>query len=140
MPIQGEALKIRFSVTQQLGVVANDLQGGPTATAPDLAIFKPEVDALFGGQLLNLSRQIYALTEEEKGAFLDNCVARYGRVAVSGTYWKAADPSEQIGFYLAGLGTWVSPAMIRTFILAHARMRDDSVADTVFVGAFKFVE
>lgn len=140
MPIQGQCLKIRFSVTQQLAVVSNDIQCGPTQTAPDLAVFKPEVDALFGGQLLNLSRQIYALTEEEKIANLDNCVQRYSRVAVSGTYWKASDPTEQIGFYLAGLGNWVSPNAIKAYILAHARMRDDDPPDTVFVGAFKFVE
>lgn len=140
MPLFGACLKIRFSVCNQLGVVSNDIPCGILSNPPVLADFAAEVGPLFGGQLLNLSEQQYTLTEVEKRAVLDNSVPRYGRTSVSGTYWKATDPTEQIGFYFTGLGLWVAVDQIRQLILDHAKMRDGTAPDSVFVGAFKLVE
>lgn len=140
MPLQGLCLKMRFSVNNQLGVVANDVQMGETSTPPDLAVLQSEVNPLFGGQLVNLSKQIYRMLESEKNAQVDNPTFRYSRKGVAGTYWKTDFPDDQVPFYLAGVGAWVDTMDVRAFITAHCKMADGSAPEQVFVGAFKNLE
>lgn len=140
MPLQGQCLKMRFSVNNQLGVVANDVQMGETSTPPDLAILQAEVNPLFGGQLVNLSRQIFRLLESEKNNTVDNPTNRYSRRGVAGTYWKADFPDDTVPFYLSGLGAWVGKLEVEAFLEAHAKMGDGTAPDRFFVGAFKALE
>lgn len=140
MPQTGECLKFRFSVNNQLGVVSNDVVCGPTQTRPDLDILRNEVNPLFGGQLTNLSTQRYRLLESEKNLLVDKFIVRYSRTGVSGSYWKVDTPSDVVNFYLAGVSGFVPASEIRAFVIAHCRMADGTVPDTVFVGAPKFLE
>lgn len=137
MPNYGEAMKIRFGVTNQLGVVSNDLEGSSVGNAPDPDVFASEVNPLFGGELINLSVQIYRLTEAEKQARLLMCPDRYSRYACAGVYYNTAAPQNKLGFYLTGLGPWVAAADVRAYIMANAKMADDTIPNFVFVGAFK---
>lgn len=137
MPNYGDALKIRFGVTNQLGVVSNDLEGASAAPAPDPSVFISEVNPLFGGELINLSVQIYRLTDAEKQARLVMCPDRYSRYACAGVYYNTSSPKDKLGFYLTGLGPWVGPDEVRAFIFANAKMADDSIPNFCFVGAFK---
>lgn len=140
MPIYGEALKIRFSTTQQHGPVANDIPADASASEPDIAVIAAEVDALFVGQLLNLSVQKYAMTQAEKDLALNNCIARYSRFGVSGTYWQNTQFSKRVPFYLAGVGQYVTPNIISAFVQSHFKMMDGGVPDNVFVGGFRRIE
>lgn len=140
MPQFGASLKARFSVTQQQGVQANDLPMDVGATEPDLAVITPEVDAIFGGQLLNLSVQKFTLTQAEKDLLLINCILRYSRWGVSGSYWHSSAPLSRVNFYLAGLGQWVDKGDVMSFLGIHAKTMGGLTPDQFFVGGFKRLE
>lgn len=137
MPLYGESLGIRFSTTQQHGVVANDIPQDASGTEPDIAVIVPEIDAIFAGQTVNVSVRKFQLTQAEKDLLLTNCILRYSRFGVSGAYWKASDPFTKVNFYLDGLGAHVSPGLVGAFVLANCRMLDGTLPDQYFVGAFR---
>lgn len=136
----GACLQINFSSTNNHGVQQNNISRDTTTAVPTLADFKDEVTKLSGGQCLNISVVRYDLTEAEKTAKLVVCLERYARNKVSGTMWNSATPDFTLGFFLSGLGLWVGPQEVETFVKAHCKMPDGTAVDSVFVGAFKKVE
>lgn len=140
MARSGVSLQLNFSSTNNHGVVQNNIQRDTPATLPTLADFIDEVTKLSGGTCLNISTVRYDLTEAEKTTKLVVCLPRYARNKVSGTMWNSANPDFTLGFFLSGLGPWVGPLEVETFVKAHGKMPDGTAIDSVFVGAFKKVE
>ena len=93
MPEIGSNLGTRFSVCNQLGVVDNDIPTfGKPVDETYIAEFKDAVDALFGGQLLNMSIRRYRLKESEKRNLLVHFSSRYSTYNCAGQFYDIDNP------------------------------------------------
>jgi hypothetical protein len=133
-------LSIFFSSTNQHGVVRNDIYRHAPKAGFSLSDFVAEVTAIFGGECLNVSNQIFRLTEAEKDSRLVIPIERRSRYAVGCTVWNSAQPKKTEGAYLAGIHSARGPEDIKNFLLAHAKMSNGDAVTNVRVGAPKFLE
>lgn len=137
MPDQGACLAIRFGVTNQSGVLSNELPWAKAAGAlPDFTVMRSEIDLLFGGEVVKQSKVRYRLKPSEKQAHQVN-VPGYSTFDVSGTFFDVDDPSCQYNFYFPNLGPWVTKAQIENLVKTKLFLGDGVTRPTgVYVGVF----
>jgi len=133
MPDVGANIALRFSVSQQHAVHANEIPQGNIAI-PDITAFRSAVDGVFGGQMVKASVVRFRLTETEKLAIPDRPYVRRSRFDISGTFGDANDPSEKYGFYLPNLSADVSDTQIQDLILGFCQLPNGNPPTIVFLG------
>lgn len=134
MPYLGNALRINFSICNELGVVRNSLALGEDSNPPNLTLFRQEVDDLFGGKLVKCSLGRYELTEAEKKAHVGWLIPRFSTYDVSYVCGKNDNPTATVPGYLAGIHNTVPIEAVMAFIMNFAKMPDGSAPDFVIPG------
>lgn len=137
MPDQGPCLAIKFGITNQLGVISNELPWAKAGGAlPDFSLMSTEIDLLFGGQLVKQSKVRYRLKPSEKQAHQVN-IPGYSSFDVSGTFFDVDDQTCQYNFYFTNLGPWVNKTVIENFVKTNCFLGDGTTRPTgVYVGVF----
>lgn len=142
LDIDGAALTVNFSVNNKLGVTRNQLYAGTAGILPTVADISDEVNAIFGGDILNLSIDRLQQSESNKAAgYGDKDPERYGIVSVSGTFFDPDNPDVVETFYLDGINPGLGVDQIRGIIQGCCPLPGTSsspIPDAgVFVGAMK---
>jgi len=137
MPDVGACLATRFGVTNQSGVLSNELPWAKAgAVLPNFTEMRSDVDLLFGGEVVKQSRVRYRLKPSEKAAHIVNATG-YSTFDVSGTFYDVDDPTCQHNFYFTHIGAWVTKADIEDFVKNNCFLEDGTTRPTgVFVGVF----
>lgn len=138
MAYTGAALRLNFSVCNELGVTKNSLAAGADTAVPTLATFRQEVDDIFGGKLLKYSLGRYELTAVEKAAHVGVVPARFSTYDVSYVCGLNANPTATVPGFLAGIASIVPLADVQAFIMAFAKMPGNVAPDFVILGKPKY--
>lgn len=135
MPDTGVALSLRFSFTNQLGVIGNEIPRSSTNALPDMEEFYEDLEHIIFGTLIKCSGVRYRLKESEKAALPAEGVARYSRFDISGTFGDLDNPGIQHGFFLTNLHSSVSLIDIVDFIKDNCKLPDGTAPTKVFLGS-----
>lgn len=138
MPYTGVALRLNFSVCNELGVTKNSLACGEDTTVPALATIRQEIDDIFGGKLVKYSLGRYELTPVEKAGHTGVIPARFSTYDISYVIGLNANPTATIPGFLAGIANIVPLDDVRDFVLNFAKMPGGVTPDFVIFGKPKY--